>query len=245
MCPVTSPLSGSVISQSSASGRESCFTSASRSTAAIPVTVLPGRVTQESGSEKGHESTTTTAQTSEVTVKDREPTGFRLNGLVAGEISSVVIDRLDLHFGGHTVPTTRATTTETKRIAVSDRTVTAEMGSVTAGKNDGILETNGIKADVKGPDLGKTDQKTDLHHRADKGSAEFDPAGYDFQWLGKYGLESAIRVDAVKTDRHIGDFSECVGILGTALGLDRSSNVSIAVDDLTFSGVSNVHHRRD
>ena len=37
-------------------------------------------------------------------------------------------------------------------------------------------------------------------------------------------------------DRHIGDFSECVGILGTALGLDRSSNVSIAVDDLTFSG---------
>ena len=32
-----------------------------------------GRVTQESGSEKGHESTTTTAQTSEVTVKDREP----------------------------------------------------------------------------------------------------------------------------------------------------------------------------
>ena len=104
--------------------------------------------------------------------------------------------------GGAVTTTTRATTTETKRIAVSDRTVTAEMGSVTAGKNDGILETNGIKADVKGPDLGKTDQKTDLHHRADKGSAEFDPAGYDFQWLGKYGLESAIRVDAVKTDEN-------------------------------------------
>ena len=102
--------------------------------------------------------------------------------------------------GGTVTTTTRTTTTETKRIAASDRTVTAEMGSVTTGKNDGILETNGIKADVKGPDLGKTDQKTDLHHRADKDSAEFDPAGYDFQWLGKYGLESAIRVDAIKTN---------------------------------------------
>ena len=48
----------------------------------------------------------------------------------------------------------------------SDRTVTAEMGDVTAGGQDGILETNGIKADVAEPDVGKTDQKTDLHHRA-------------------------------------------------------------------------------
>ncbi|WP_368270150.1 Cys-Gln thioester bond-forming surface protein [Enterocloster clostridioformis] len=102
--------------------------------------------------------------------------------------------------GGAVTTTTRTTTTETKRIAASDRTVTAEMGDVTAGENDGVLETTGVKADVAEPDVGKTDQKTDLHHRADKDGAEFDPEGYDFQWLGKYGLESAIRVDAVKVD---------------------------------------------
>ena len=95
---------------------------------------------------------------------------------------------------------TVTTTTETKRIAANDRTVTAEMGDVTAGGQDGILETTGVKADVAEPDVGRTDQKTDLHHRADKDGAEFDPEGYDFQWLGKYGLESAIRVDAVKVD---------------------------------------------
>ena len=102
--------------------------------------------------------------------------------------------------GGSVTTTTRTTTTETKRIAANDRTVTAEMGNVTAGKNDGILETSGVKVDVAEPDVGKTDQKTDLHHRADKDGAEFNPEGYDFQWLGKYGLESAIRVDAIKTN---------------------------------------------
>ena len=102
--------------------------------------------------------------------------------------------------GGTLTTTTRTTTTQTKRIAASGRTVTAEMGDVTAGENDGVLETTGVKADVAEPDVGKTDQKTDLHHRADKEVVEFDPDGYDFQWLGKYGLESAIRVDAVKVD---------------------------------------------
>ena len=102
--------------------------------------------------------------------------------------------------GGTVTTTTRTTTTETKRIAASDRTVTAGMGNVTAGKGDGILETTGVKADVAEPDVGKTDQKTDLYHRADKDGVEFDPDGYDFQWLGKYGLESAIRVDAVKVN---------------------------------------------
>nr|WP_300878910.1 Cys-Gln thioester bond-forming surface protein [uncultured Acetatifactor sp.] len=102
--------------------------------------------------------------------------------------------------GGTVTTTTRTTTTETKRIAANDRTVTAEMGDVTVGGQDGILETTGVKADVAEPDVGRTDQKTDLHHRADKDGAEFDPEGYDFQWLGKYGLESAIRVDAVKVD---------------------------------------------
>ena len=102
--------------------------------------------------------------------------------------------------GGAVTTTTRTTTTETKRIAANDRTVTAGMGNVTAGGKDGILETTGVKADVAEPDVGKTDQKTDLYHRADKDGVEFDPAGYDFQWLGEYGLESAIRVDAVKTN---------------------------------------------
>ena len=54
-----------------------------------------GRVTQESGSEKGHESTTTTAQTSEVTVKDREPvtktkTGETVTTETNGDRKSVV-----------------------------------------------------------------------------------------------------------------------------------------------------------
>lgn len=102
--------------------------------------------------------------------------------------------------GGSVTTTTRTITTETKRIAASDRTVTAEMGNVIAGENDGILETVGVTSDVAEPEVGTTDQKTDLYHRADKTGAEFDLDGYDFQWLGEYGLESAIRVDAIRAN---------------------------------------------
>lgn len=102
--------------------------------------------------------------------------------------------------GSAMTTTTRTTVTETKRVMAGGRTVTAGMGDVTAGEEDGILATGGIKPDVAEPEVGRTDPGTDLYHRADKGAGEFDPDGYDLQWLGEYGLESAIRVDAVETD---------------------------------------------
>ena len=155
-----------------------------------------------SGTLTGYEVTTTTTD-SEGNVRTAVETlrGTKTTSTLT-EVTDVTVSTVTFTeiVGGTVTTTTRTTTTETKRIAASDRTVTAEMGSVTAGKNDGILETGGVQADVKEPDVGKTDQKTDLYHRADKDGVEFDPAGYDFQWLGKYGLESAIRVDAVKTN---------------------------------------------
>ena len=155
-----------------------------------------------SGTLPGYEDTTTTTD-SEGNVRTAVETlrGTKTTSTLT-EVTDVTVTTVTFteFTGGAVTTTTRTTTTETKRIAASDRTVTAGMGSVTAGKNDGILETNGVQADVKEPDVGKTDQKTDLYHRADKDGVEFDPDGYGFQWLGKYGLESAIRVDAVKTN---------------------------------------------
>ena len=204
-------------------GYQTTTTKTSTTGAAVSETVLPDRPAEgeatdpetgettavtvaelrdASGALTGYEVTTTTT--------DREGNVRTVVETLRGtkdtstltEVTDVTVTTVTFTetMGGAVTTTTRTTTTETKRIAASDRTVTAEMGDVTAGGQDGILETNGIKADVAEPDVGKTDQKTDLHHRADKDGAEFDPEGYDFQWLGKYGLESAIRVDAVKVD---------------------------------------------
>lgn len=155
-----------------------------------------------SGALTGYEVTTTTTdsegnvRTAVETLRGKKDTGT-LTETTDVTVTTVTFTKVT---GGAVTTTTRTTTTETKRIAASDRTVTAGMGNVTAGEGDGILETTGVKADVAEPDVGKTDQKTDLYHRADKEGVEFDPDGYDFQWLGKYGLESAIRVDAVKVN---------------------------------------------
>lgn len=165
-------------------------------------TVKVTELRDASGALTGYEVTTTTTdsegnvRTAVETLRGKKDTGT-LTETTDVTVTTVTFTKVT---GGTVTTTTRTTTTETKRIAASDRTVTAGMGNVTAGKGDGILETTGVKADVAEPDVGKTDQKTDLYHRADKDGVEFDPDGYDFQWLGKYGLESAIRVDAVKVN---------------------------------------------
>ena len=165
-------------------------------------TVKVTELRDASGALNGYEVTTTTTdsegnvRTAVETLRGKKDTGT-LTETTDVTVTTVTFTKVT---GGTVTTTTRTTTTETKRIAASDRTVTAGMGNVTAGKGDGILETTGVKADVAEPDVGKTDQKTDLYHRADKDGVEFDPDGYDFQWLGKYGLESAIRVDAVKVN---------------------------------------------
>lgn len=204
-------------------GYQATTTKTSTTGAAVSETVLPDRPAEgeatdpetgettavtvaelrdASGTLTGYEVTTTTTdregnvRTAVETLRGTKDTS------TLTEVTDVTVTTVTFTetTGGTVTTTTRTTTTETKRIAASDRTVTAEMGEVTAGENDGVLETTGVKADVAEPDVGKTDQKTDLHHRADKDSIEFDPEGYDFQWLGKYGLESAIRVDAVKVN---------------------------------------------
>ena len=165
-------------------------------------TVTVAELRDASGALTGYEVTTTTTDSegnvrTEVETLRGTSTATTLTEVTDVTVTTVTFTEIT---GSAVTTTTRTTTTETKRIAASDRTVTAGMGNVTAGEQDGILETNGVKADVAEPDVGKTDQKTDLYHRADKDGVEFDPAGYDFQWLGEYGLESAIRVDAVKTN---------------------------------------------
>lgn len=204
-------------------GYQTTTTKTSTTGAAVSETVLPDRPAEgetsdpetgetttvkvaelrgENGALTGYEVTTTTTdregnvRTAVETLRGTKDTS------TLTEVTDVTVTTVTFTetTGGTVTTTTRTTTTETKRIAANDRTVTAEMGDVTAGEQDGVLETTGVKADVAEPDVGRTDQKTDLHHRADKDGVGFDPEGYDFQWLGKYGLESAIRVDAVKVD---------------------------------------------
>jgi len=203
-------------------GYQTTTTKTSTTGAAVSETVLPDRPAEgeatdpetgettavtvaelrdADGTLTGYEVTTTTDREGNVRTAVETLRGTKATSTLT-EVTDVTVTTVTFTetTGGTVTTTTRTTTTETKRIAASDRTVTAEMGDVTAGENDGVLETTGVKADVAEPDVGKTDQKTDLHHRADKEAVEFDPDGYDFQWLGKYGLESAIRVDAVKVD---------------------------------------------
>ena len=204
-------------------GYQTTTTKTSTTGAAVSETVLPDRPAEGEATDP-ETGETTTVKVAELRDADGALTGYEVTTTTTDregnvrtvvetlrgtkdtstltEVTDVTVTTVTFTetMGGAVTTTTRTTTTETKRIAASDRTVTAEMGDVTAGGQDGILETNGIKADVAEPDVGKTDQKTDLHHRADKDGVEFDPEGYDFQWLGKYGLESAIRVDAVKVD---------------------------------------------
>lgn len=156
----------------------------------------------ETGALAGYEVTTAITD-SEGNVRTEVETlrGTRASTTLT-EVTDVTVTTVTFtRFTGSAVTTTtRTTTTESKRIEATDRTVTVEMGNVSAGAEDGIIETDGVKADVAEPEVGKTDPETDLYHRADKDGVKFDPDGYDFQWLGEYGLESAVRVDAVKTD---------------------------------------------
>ncbi|CAK7031612.1 MAG: hypothetical protein MEBIL_04002 [Bilophila sp.] len=163
-------------------------------------TVTVAELHDASGALTGYEVTTTTTDRAGNVRTGVETLHGTKDTSTLTEVTDVTVTTVTFteFTGGAVTTTTRTTTTETKRIAANDRTVTAEMGDVTAGEKDSILATTGVKADVAEPDVGKTDQKTDLYHRADKDGVEFDPAGYDFQWLGEYGLESAIRVDAVK-----------------------------------------------
>ena len=165
-------------------------------------TVTVAELRDASGVLTGYEVTTTTTD-SEGNVRTAVETlrGTK-NTSTLTEVTDVTVTTVTFTeiTGGTMTTTTRTISTETKRIAASDRTVSAEMGTVVTGGNDGIINTTGVKADVAEPDVGNASQKTDLYHRADKDGVEFDPNGYDFQWLGKYGLESAIRVDAVKTN---------------------------------------------
>lgn len=204
-------------------GYQTTTTKTSTTGAAVSETVLPDRPAEgeatdpetgeatavtvvelrdASGALTGYEVTTTTTDKEGNVRTDVETLRGTKDTSTLTEVTDVTVTTVTFteFTGGTVTTTTRTTTTETKRIAASGRTVTAEMGEVTAGEDDGVLETTGVKADVAEPDVGKTDQKTDIHHRADKEVVEFDPEGYDFQWLGKYGLESAIRVDAVKVD---------------------------------------------
>lgn len=163
-------------------------------------TVTVAELRDASGALTGYEVTTTTTDRAGNICTGVETLRGTKDTSTLTEVTDVTVTTVTFteFTGGAVTTTTRTTTTETKRIAANDRTVTAEMGDVTAGEKGGILATTGVKADVAEPDVGKTNQKTDLYHRADKDGVEFDPTGYDFQWLGEYGLESAIRVDAVK-----------------------------------------------
>lgn len=75
--------------------------------------------------------------------------------------------------------------------------------AVTPGPNHGTVKMTSIQPDSKlMPDKNQVDEDTDLYHRVnkDKLTEPYDFEGFDFQWLGEYGLESAIRVQTTGSE---------------------------------------------
>ena len=73
-----------------------------------------------------------------------------------------------------------------------------ELFAVTAGDEHGTVKMISIQPDNANlmPDENTVNTETDLYHRVNKDKLEpYDFEGFDFQWLGEYGLESAIRVN--------------------------------------------------
>lgn len=71
----------------------------------------------------------------------------------------------------------------------------AELGEVTSSGSHGSVDMDSLTPTQSQPATGKVDTTTDLYNRKDSDTKiSFD--GWDFQWLGEYGLESAIRVEA-------------------------------------------------
>lgn len=71
--------------------------------------------------------------------------------------------------------------------------------SVTPGTKHGTVKMTSIQPDNDNlmPGKNQVDEDTDLYHRVNKDelTEPHDFEGFDFQWLGTYGLESAIRVN--------------------------------------------------
>lgn len=69
--------------------------------------------------------------------------------------------------------------------------------AVTPGPNHGTVTMTSILPDNDKlmPAENTVNTETDLYHRANKLKEPYDLEGFDFQWLGEYGLESAIRVN--------------------------------------------------
>ncbi|MDY5648076.1 MAG: Cys-Gln thioester bond-forming surface protein [Lachnospiraceae bacterium] len=95
-------------------------------------------------------------------------------------------------------PTTVTTSVSTSILYLPDvsaRELTGWMSEVNGGQGHGSVEVTSPEVTDQEPEKeGAYDWQTKLFHRVD-GSGEWsDLEGYDFQWLGEYGLESAVRV---------------------------------------------------
>lgn len=87
---------------------------------------------------------------------------------------------------------TTAVTKEGVQITATDREVTASMENIVS-KNV-IQDHANLDVTQPLPDENEVELESDLFHRPDVGSCDYDPDGTAYQWLGKYGLESLIRV---------------------------------------------------
>ena len=102
-----------------------------------------------------------------------------------------------------TVTTTVYTVGVTKEnvtIMATDREVTASMSQVKGEGVHGDVAMNSLKPDLTNDGSNTVDRNQDLYNR--KNNEELSqPGNFDnhpYQWLGEYGLESAIRVEAGK-----------------------------------------------
>ncbi len=99
--------------------------------------------------------------------------------------------------------TTTTTTVYTKgvtksrvEITATDREVKASMTDVAEKKGHGNVDMDSLVPDLKNTGDGSLDGTNDLYNRVNQivGAGDFEE--HPYQWLGEYGLESAIRVEA-------------------------------------------------
>lgn len=98
-----------------------------------------------------------------------------------------------------TTPITKGTTTTGVSISATDREVRATMYQVQTGAGNGELidVTTPVPNMNKEPSIGSVNNfDTHLRNTGDEPTVDFNPDGSQYQWLGEYGLESAILVNA-------------------------------------------------
>ena len=91
---------------------------------------------------------------------------------------------------------TKGVTKEKVEITATNREVKASMTDVAEKKGHGNVDMDSLVPDLENKKDGSLDKRNDLYNRVNQIVEKGDFKEHPYQWLGEYGLESAIRVEA-------------------------------------------------